>query len=92
MNALNLYAVRVCAVIALWPAMAVAQAVEAPPPPPQMSCDDLMINAQLKLQTVIDYEIKTTAHKYLEAAKDAISRNDPVSCKVQVDQAMRVMR
>lgn len=59
-----------------------------PPPPANMSCDDLMTNAELKLQTVIDADKKEAALGHMNAAEDAIKKNDPDTCKAEVQKAM----
>jgi hypothetical protein len=61
---------------------------DAPPPPANMSCDDLMTNAELKLQTVIDADKKDAAMKHMDAAEAAINKNDPDTCKAEVQKAM----
>jgi hypothetical protein len=61
---------------------------ETPPPPANMSCDDLMTNAELKLQTVIDADKKEAAMKHMKAAEDAITKNDPDTCKAEVQKAI----
>jgi hypothetical protein len=61
---------------------------DVPPPPANMSCDDLMTNAELKLQTVIDADKKEAAMKHMDAAEDAIKKNDPDTCKAEVQKAM----
>ncbi len=59
-----------------------------PPPPANMSCDDLMTNAELKLQTVIDADKKEAAMKHMKAAESAIDKNDPDTCKAEVQKAL----
>lgn len=61
---------------------------EIPPPPANMSCDDLMTNAELKLQTVIDADKKEAAMKHMKAAESAIDKNDPDTCKAEVQKAL----
>lgn len=60
----------------------------APSPPASMSCDDEMTNAELKLQTVIDQDKKEMAMQHMKAAENAIDRNDPVTCKAEVQKAL----
>lgn len=62
------------------------------PPPANMSCDDLMTNAELKLQTVIDADKKAAAMTHMKAAEDAINKNDTVGCKAQVQQALDAVK
>jgi len=63
-----------------------------PPIPANMSCDDYIINAELKLQTVIDADKKALALQHMQAADAAIERNDSVSCKVEVHKALDAVR
>jgi hypothetical protein len=65
-----------------------AKPADTPPPPANMSCDDLMTNAELKLQTVIDADKKEAAMKHMKAADNAINKNDPDTCKAEVQKAM----
>lgn len=58
------------------------------PAPANMSCDDLMTNAELKLQTVIDADKKEAAMEHMKAAEDAINKNDPDTCKAEVQKAI----
>ncbi|HEY4124574.1 MAG TPA: hypothetical protein VGM36_08180, partial [Rhizomicrobium sp.] len=73
-------------------APALAQSDSATPdasaPPQKMSCDDLMTNAELKFQTVIDADKKALAEEHMKAAEDAITNNDPDGCRAQVQQAL----
>jgi hypothetical protein len=62
------------------------------PPPPGMSCDDVMTNAELKLQTVIDADKKAVAMAHMDAAEAAITKNDPDGCKAQVQQALDAVK
>jgi hypothetical protein len=54
-----------------------------------MSCDDMITNAELKLQTVIDADKKAAALPHMNAAKDAIEKNDPQTCKAEVQKALQ---
>lgn len=60
-----------------------------PPSPANMSCDDLITNAELKLQTVIDADKKAAALPHMNAAKAAIEKNDPATCKAEVQKALQ---
>jgi len=62
---------------------------ETPPAPANMSCDDQITNAELKLQTVIDADKKAAALPHMNAAKAAIDKNDPDTCKVEVQKALQ---
>lgn len=62
------------------------------PPPANMSCDDVMTNAELKLQTVIDADKKAAALTHMKAAEAAIDKNDPNECKAQVQQALDAVK
>jgi hypothetical protein len=61
-------------------------------PPANMSCDDQITNAELKLQTVIDYEQKSEAEKHMKAAQDAIEKDDPATCKAEVQKALDAVK
>ncbi len=62
------------------------------PPPANMSCDDVMTNAELRLQTVIDADKKALAMTHMEAAEAAITKNNPDECKAQVQQALDAVK
>lgn len=62
-----------------------------PPPPANMSCDDQITNAELKLQTVIDADKKAAALPHMNAAKAAIDKNDPDACKAEVQKALQAV-
>jgi len=64
---------------------------DVPPPPANMSCDDLITNAELKLQTVIDADKKANALPHMNAAKAAIDKNDPATCKAEVQKALQAV-
>lgn len=82
----------VFAVVAAPPAFAQpefsSKPVPTPPPPANMSCDDYITNAELKLQTVIDADKKEAAMRHMNAAQEAITKNDPDSCKTEVRKAL----
>ncbi|HVZ70653.1 MAG TPA: hypothetical protein VG891_14410 [Rhizomicrobium sp.] len=63
--------------------------VDLPPPPADMSCDDLITNAELKLQAVIDADKKAAALPHMDAAKAALGKNDSATCKVEVQKALQ---
>lgn len=62
---------------------------ETPSAPANMSCDDQITNAELKLQTVIDADKKAAALPHMNAAKAAIDKNDPDTCKAEVQKALQ---
>lgn len=64
---------------------------DTPPPPANMSCDDQITNAELKLQTVIDADKKAAALQHMNAAKAAIDKNDPDTCKAEVQKALQAV-
>ncbi|HTO41421.1 MAG TPA: hypothetical protein VL026_10635 [Rhizomicrobium sp.] len=63
-----------------------------PPYPANMSCDDVITNAELKLQTVIDADKKAIALGHMQAADAAIQQNDSDQCKAEVRKAMDAVR
>lgn len=62
------------------------------PYPADMSCDDAIINAELKLQTVIDADKKAIALGHMKAADAAIRQNDSDQCKAEVRKALDAAR
>jgi len=86
----------ILSVIACAPAFAQPEFTTRPkpdvPPPPGMSCDDVMTNAELKLQTIIDADKKAAAMTHMKAAEAAIDKNDPAECKAQVQQALDAVK
>lgn len=63
-----------------------------PPVPANMSCDDYITNAELKLQTVIDADKKALALQHMQAADAAIGRNDSDQCKAEVRKALDAVK
>jgi hypothetical protein len=57
-----------------------------------MSCDDMIVQAELKIQPVIEQEQKAAAVRHVHAAQDAIAKGDTATCKSEVQKAMAAIR
>ena len=91
------YAVLIAGLVGIEPAA--AQMTPTPSPAPSeaapggsggMSCDDMIVDAELKIQPLIEQEEKAAAVAHVRAAQAAIAKGDTVTCKAEITKALAV--
>ncbi|MBN9569175.1 MAG: hypothetical protein J0H79_16435 [Alphaproteobacteria bacterium] len=92
------YAVLIAGLAGIGPAAAQMTPTPAPAPAeaPQgdsggMSCDDMIVDAELKIQPVIEQEEKVAAVAHVRAAQAAIAKGDTATCKAEIAKALAVV-